>query len=293
MASILEPTGHPLNLGRAAWLLASPPFQRGAMVEVMRGYNGVLAGAAAWDVYSPGPSRSRGVVFPATAYLNLAGAGTLMSGVTSATLACWALPNGAGGGNLGRFFDTAVNAKLSLYWNSSNLVLGFQVNSTTPSLITIAGGAFTGWHHVCCTWASGAAPTLYLDGISNATGSVAVTATVPAISDLILGDYNGGDRQFGGTLTDASWWTRALAATEVKALYRDSLLGHPATLHRRRRALAFAAIPPTLATLTGPTSGALGTKSSAFTVTLDRPAGAGGVVVAPTSTGGGDLFTSS
>lgn len=48
---------------------------------------------------------------------------------------------------------------------------------------------------------------------------------------------------------------------------------------------------PTTATLTGPTSGLLNSASTAFTVTLDAVAGAGGVVVFPASTGGTDTFS--
>lgn len=48
---------------------------------------------------------------------------------------------------------------------------------------------------------------------------------------------------------------------------------------------------PTTATLTGPTSGALGSQSTAFTVTLDQPAEVGGVVVTVTSTVSTDTFS--
>lgn len=54
-----------------------------------------------------------------------------------------------------------------------------------------------------------------------------------------------------------------------------------------------AANTPTIATLTGPTAGPLGVKSSVFTVTLNQPAQAGGVVVTTTSTGGADVLSSS
>lgn len=56
-------------------------------------------------------------------------------------------------------------------------------------------------------------------------------------------------------------------------------------------AMAFLSAAPTTATLTGPTSGALNTMSTAFTVTLDKPAGVGGVVVAVTSTEYNDTFS--
>ncbi|MGO9815803.1 MAG: beta strand repeat-containing protein [Isosphaeraceae bacterium] len=46
----------------------------------------------------------------------------------------------------------------------------------------------------------------------------------------------------------------------------------------------------TTATLSGPTSGNLGSQSRAFTVTLDKAAGYGGITVTPASTGGSDTF---
>ena len=48
-----------------------------------------------------------------------------------------------------------------------------------------------------------------------------------------------------------------------------------------------------ITTLTGPTTGVLGSKSTAFTVTLSTPAGPGGVIVIPSSSVGSDYFTSS
>lgn len=50
---------------------------------------------------------------------------------------------------------------------------------------------------------------------------------------------------------------------------------------------------PTTATLTGPTSGECSIVSTNFTVTLDQPAGVGGVVVTVGDTVGGDTITSS
>src|SRR5271157_4907906 len=46
----------------------------------------------------------------------------------------------------------------------------------------------------------------------------------------------------------------------------------------------------TTATLRGPTSGNIGSQSTAFTVTLDKAAGYGAITVTPASTGGSDTF---
>jgi hypothetical protein len=49
-------------------------------------------------------------------------------------------------------------------------------------------------------------------------------------------------------------------------------------------------LPPTTATITGPASGNISTQSTAFTVTLDRPAQYGGLTVTPASSVGADAF---
>ena len=51
-----------------------------------------------------------------------------------------------------------------------------------------------------------------------------------------------------------------------------------------------AAAPPTAATLSGPSSGVIGTESTAFTVSVNQPASTGGVTVTPGSTSSGDTF---
>jgi hypothetical protein len=94
----------------------------------------------------------------------------------------------------------------------------------------------------------------------------------------------------GGTWTALTNYSVATPSDAVAAGLRFVGTSATTTTGHHIGRLVVQDLSSTTATLSGPTSGNLGSQSRAFTVTLDKAAGYGGITVTPASTGGSDTF---
>jgi len=86
------------------------------------------------------------------------------------------------------------------------------------------------WHHVAVVQSSKSAAAMYFDGIQVATASATIgTVTTQGRS---IGSRRDGTAPFNGSIDDVRVYTRALAADEIVAVYRDAQQGEPTLLTR-------------------------------------------------------------
>lgn len=120
----------------------------------------------------------------------------------------------------------------------------YGTDATSGALVW-SGGATQlqdgAWHHLALTHASGVG-TIFADGVSVASGSVSQPSSLSGTNyDFLIGTYAGAgappitNGSYDGLIDDVGAWSRALSASEILAVYNDSLLGHPRMLNWQRR----------------------------------------------------------
>ncbi|MFC1481987.1 FG-GAP-like repeat-containing protein [Candidatus Neomarinimicrobiota bacterium] len=93
------------------------------------------------------------------------------------------------------------------------------LNTTTSIAATDQNYLDDTWHHVVC-WYDGATAKLIVDNAEK--GSAAITGTLDlGDSFRIANDAGAVDRDFSGLIDDIRIYTRALSASEIKALYHE------------------------------------------------------------------------
>jgi hypothetical protein len=89
------------------------------------------------------------------------------------------------------------------------------------------------WYFVTLTWLDGDSLRLYVDGSQVASAGSFTDQGTP--TSWTVGNYFPGNSfSFGGNIADVMSWIRALSATEVATLYRESRGGYPSLLNRTR-----------------------------------------------------------
>ncbi len=143
------------------------------------------------------------------------------------TISAWVLPGSFGTTSVYPILAHGTAYELSLAGGTTSKGVAFTVNGVTvnPSSnqTTLLGNG--SWHLITATLSGGAA-TLYIDGtaVGTATG-----INLPATDTGTL--YLGRDstNYFNGTLDDVRMYSRALAASEVAALYNVPVVSVAAT----------------------------------------------------------------
>lgn len=139
---------------------------------------------------------------------------------------------GAGGdyncifGSTGR---NNFNGPLTIYHNNvataSKRGIGFggKVDGAYKELLYKTELADGAWHFAAAT-VSGATYTLYLDGEQVATQTYTPGTVASFGQNLYFGaDPGNQNRNFGGCVTEAALWSKALSADEVKAMWQNKL----------------------------------------------------------------------
>jgi hypothetical protein len=112
---------------------------------------------------------------------------------------------------------SGVHVMIGKYDASNNYWLGVNNGKVTFSMI--GGGNVNGaisiadnnWHHIAVVRQNGVV-SLYIDGVLDASGANAGTATISG--NLTLGNFNGG-YNFPGSLDEVRIWNRALCKGEI------------------------------------------------------------------------------
>ncbi|MDP3725182.1 MAG: LamG-like jellyroll fold domain-containing protein [Nanoarchaeota archaeon] len=131
------------------------------------------------------------------------------------------------------FPDTGLLSKgglrYGLTYNNDGNVWFYVGDKTNATRAPVSPG---GWHHVAGVF-DGSSPApmlrLYIDGIAVATTTSSFSLS-GAEGDLVIGQYN--SNYFSGRIDDVRVYDRALAPTEVYALYNGSVFTRSLTLER-------------------------------------------------------------
>ena len=226
---------HPLNRGLVSrWLtLQGGGYYGGTrMLDLMGANHGTLTNGPTWQSAQgrPGGSGSLNFVQASGHYVDLgscAHSGTEWSGgiwfKTSQNHTPTTI-NLFGRAELGSY-DWMIYLQsnaINLFWHDGASADNIQWNVTYSDNV---------WRHVFVTFNAGVA-TMYGDGVSVATKSSAVVS-VRSVQTVKIG--RGWDATYQGDADGATIFNRAPSAPEVLALYNDSRLGSPDTLHWIRR----------------------------------------------------------
>lgn len=226
---------HPLNRGLVAWW--NPLAMGGSGVsarEVKGGRAGVLTNGASWR---PGPYGYSAMSFDGTNDYMVGPQTSLFIPSTGLTFAC--------------LFRTSTNDRFLVDNASSSGTQGwavrgsaapglfFHVNGTvTPSGTSIIDGL---WYFGAWTWVPSVSVTSYLNGRQDTQNTTSIPSSIidPGVP-FWLGQRRSGGDYWSGSIGDVRVYGRALAASEVRALYDQVRLGHSETLRRfSRRAWLF------------------------------------------------------
>jgi len=119
-------------------------------------------------------------------------------------------------------YSGCPSAEMALTNNSLGLV---QINlSSSHNEVWSTTTMTPAWHHVVARW-DGTAQQLYVDGRC-CTATPAMTTLASSMAEFTLGCYPATGRMFGGGLDEVRTYDRALAATEIGALY-TTISGEP------------------------------------------------------------------
>lgn len=228
--------------------------------------------------------------------------------------------NGPGGGGYGRIVDFAAS-DLAFYIDNTSSELVFQHTfSTTGGIWRGPIPANAAWRSVGFTYDQSSVaniPALYVDGAPIAvTTTTAPVGTATGNNGLMrIGNRQAGDRNFDGDIARVAVWRgtlptaaefAAMTAGTVPSSIQAATLVYYASLSTgttaevgsttsvtgtaARTDPTFGGGTATALTLTGPTTGTVGTASSNFTVAANGSLSAN-VTVTPSSGGGGGTFS--
>lgn len=229
-------TGHSLNRGLAEWLLADPRQAGLAWRGLRRNLIATLSGSGAGHGFQasqrPG---TRGRDYQADGssdWIAVASGSSPIIGIAGPlTVACWFQTTTTGPGTqtiVGRSTGSTDRGG-GLQLTGTNKLQGVLTAGGTgyapQGSTTVATGI---WYHGALTY-DGAFIRLYLNGVQDVSPTAA-SGAVPITASCRIGQSVAGGSWFSGRLDDFRWWTRALSDPEVRAVYRDSRAGYPATL---------------------------------------------------------------
>lgn len=216
----LDP-GHAINASCVGWWPMTEGSGTVASDISGTGNHGAFSGGVSWaTTYASGSNLAfDGVdgelVFTHNSTLAITGDMTLVAWVNYAAWDWHMLFTKTSSSTAGPFMAYVNASRGTIEFHRGNGTLDAYVESTTP-------GPLSTWHCVAVTM-SGTAVTHYLNGASNGTGTLSTT----------IGD-GGNDMRFGNR-PDGFWLTgeaanirlfsRALAASEIAALYSDPFIG--------------------------------------------------------------------
>ncbi|MBI5804076.1 right-handed parallel beta-helix repeat-containing protein, partial [Candidatus Pacearchaeota archaeon] len=123
--------------------------------------------------------------------------------------------NGGGLSQLGYIILVENNNQVSIA-KPDGTVPTDGTNNQLSSSLTLQKGRF---YHLAVVFDKETS-TIYINGVSNATGSGAFDDDT---SDNVLLGNSGSNRAINGTLDDVAFWNRTLSATEINDLYRLNL----------------------------------------------------------------------
>jgi gliding motility-associated-like protein len=145
------------------------------------------------------------------------------------TLETWIYPSSNTGSQvlIGKIDETSGNSSALAYalrFNSGNLT--FEVgNGSTSRNITSANLELNKWQHIAGVFENGSLK-LYINGVSQATGTASFTSVQATTSSLKLGAYAGTYGQyFNGSLDEVRLWNIVKTQSEISASINSKISG--------------------------------------------------------------------
>lgn len=167
-------------------------------------------------------------------YVNMGN--TLDLGLNDLTMSMWVYPTKTQvqyTGIIGKPFYGALNGRYALYFETLNRV-SFMIQSTAGGFNLNCPESIptNQWTHITAVLDRDVNAKIYYNGVLKATSanvnSSAVNLTVA--KNFTIGTYDGGNRFFGGKMSDARFYYKALAQQEVVDLMNVRLKGDEAGL---------------------------------------------------------------
>ena len=220
---------HPLNAGLVAWWLGLPEVSGGRQLFDLMGLNhGTLTNGPTW---AADPGGFGAVNLDGSDDYVTCGSPAALNVQGPLTLSCWAyLPAVPSSGEPGIVTNGAYKFGLTYYINGQ--VYFYLGSGGSNVAAAVAAG---GWRHLVGTWDGTTAAgglKLYLAGqqIASAFSS---NSTTGASGPFQVGNVSGNSGQYlNGRIGDVRLSNRCLSASEVAALYDQTVRGHPDTLRR-------------------------------------------------------------
>ncbi len=224
---------HPLNQGKVAWWICQPDTIGGLILrDIMGNYPATLTGYTSGQGYVAQYRRGGGAALRGSTSAGYANVGT--SGIspifpttaTNFTVGGWVKAN-SWNGNYSNLLFRGNNAggQFGILFAPSGQWIT-QTGNLSVNGNTLSTGV---WYWVAYSCA-GTALTLYQDGKQVTTGTGTPDSSV-------LRWQIGADTQYSryldGWYDDIFVYNRTLSASQIAALYHQSLLGHPDTIERR------------------------------------------------------------
>lgn len=231
-------TRHPLNRGLVAWWMPLPGISGGSLlVDLCGQYHAKIFGAT-WDA-RVGRGRVPRFVRASTQYAS----GPVPAINDPLTIATWFKSD-----------DTTNSQEICMFGNASAVdFYRLNINGAAQTVRAIAtdGGVSristssntwtaNTWNFGAAVFASITSRTAFLNGVAATPETTAATLNVPDVIAIGRSEISGFPNYLNGWLDDTRVYNRALSTDELVALQRESQLGHPNTLNRKRR---FFAIP--------------------------------------------------
>lgn len=136
------------------------------------------------------------------------------------TIAAWIYPTGLGESNSDRIVDKNISSGYSFYFITDTLKIGFACNNALVIKYSDNDSIeLNKWQHVVITYDK-TDVRFYVDGVY--AGGGAETASLGSNNDpLYIGNSASNDNTFGGLISDARIYNRALDQTEITRLYNS------------------------------------------------------------------------
>lgn len=124
-------------------------------------------------------------------------------------------------------FQLFADANNQIDWfydtTADNIAFSFVGNGTTVAGATMTEANLSRgeWHHLVATWSTTADQIkIYLDGVQTGATVTGLTALTSTPTNFTMGNNTVHAKNWQGPIDEATLWSRALTATEVKQLYR-------------------------------------------------------------------------
>lgn len=141
------------------------------------------------------------------------------------TVAIWAFPNNAGGGNFGRFMQKGGTSstrgwRITASSTGTNLLFAYNFSTSDGTWSATNSLTFGVWQHIAVTYNADSDANnaiVYVDGVVQTAGITSPVGT--RVSDsgdqYDIGNRGAGNRAVDGELCHANVWSRILTQTEI------------------------------------------------------------------------------